>query len=97
MDQVSMMEEGNNEKIEQLGDMVDQMKKMSELIGDEIRNQDTLIDDVDSDISGARALIENGMKEMKKLIAQSGGGHMICLALFVMCFFFGIYWLARFK
>ena len=43
---------------------------MSSLIGEEIRSQDEIIDGLEGDMSGARAMLANMMKHMDRLIAQ---------------------------
>merc|ERR1711971_1197315 len=87
LDQATLMEEGNSEKINQLSDQVARMKQMSNLIGDELKKQDGLIDDVEADISGAREKLKNIMKHMNRLIQQSKSWHMIIFCLFCCCFF----------
>jgi len=48
-------------------------------------------------MSGARAMLENAMKNMKRLLEQSNSNHMCYLVIFVMLFFWAIYFMAKTK
>merc|ERR1712166_690099 len=88
-DHMMAMEEGSQDaSITALREKMALIKDMSNVMGDEIREQNDMIDGIDTDMQGARNQLAKAMKHAKELLAQAGSRHMCYLFLFVLMFFF---------
>ncbi|VDD93636.1 unnamed protein product [Enterobius vermicularis] len=89
------MERQNDDLVEKLSSKVAALKKITIAIGDDVRDQNRLLNEVDSEFDASKSLLGSTMKRLG-IVARSGGGSMLCyLVLFSLFVFFIIYYLAR--
>eukprot|EP00658_Telonema_sp_P-2_P077510 TRINITY_DN7028_c0_g1_i1.p1 TRINITY_DN7028_c0_g1~~TRINITY_DN7028_c0_g1_i1.p1 ORF type:complete len:108 (+),score=30.39 TRINITY_DN7028_c0_g1_i1:217-540(+) len=87
-DMIYDMEAGHNDKIDRLRSTTDRIREIAMVMGEELKDQNQMIDGIDKDMSTARAALEKAMAHARRLAAQAGSRHMCYLLLFVLGFFF---------
>lgn len=91
----SFMERQNDSLVDQLSGKVAALKKITIAIGDDVRDQNRLLNEMDSDFDASKSLLGSTMRKLN-VVAKAGGKNMLCyLILFSLFVFFVIYYLAR--
>ncbi|PAV63826.1 hypothetical protein WR25_03234 [Diploscapter pachys] len=91
----SYLERHNDELVDGLSSKVAALKKVTIAIGEDVREQNRLLNDMDSEFDSSKGLLQSTMKRLG-IVARSGGKNMICyLILFCLFVFFVIYCLSR--
>merc|ERR1712066_413849 len=86
-----------NQRLENdLNDKVKALKDISINIGTEVRHQNAMLNDMDSDTNSLQNLLSGSMTRLKKLAGRSGGCKNWCMiGGFVFATFFVMYFILR--
>jgi blocked-early-in-transport protein 1 len=84
----------NDEAMADLRGKVGQIRELSIAIGDEVRDQNRLLDEMDSDVNRAQGLLGKTMKRLDAL-AQRSGGSLCMMTMFIVFVFCMIYYMLR--
>lgn len=94
-DSGTFMERHNDELVEQLSGKVAALKKITIAIGDDVREQNRLLNEMETDFDASRGLLGSTMRRLN-WVAKAGGKNFTCyLMLFSFFVFLVIYYLAR--
>lgn len=94
-DSHSLYQDENQRLEEELRSKVGALKSLSIDIGDEVRNQNALLNDMDDDMSKVRGFLGSTMARLKG-ITRGGYGRMWCyMFAFTMAVFFFMYVIIR--
>lgn len=89
------IERQNDDLVEKLSGKVAALKKITIAIGDDVRDQNRLLNEMDSDFDASKSLLGSTMRRLG-IVSRSGGKSMLCyLVLFSLVVFIIIYYLVR--
>lgn len=89
------MEGENDEKIGMLGSKVSELRELSIQIGRHVKDDKSLLDDLDGNFDGTGSLLSGTMKRLNTLSNSKDSRHMLFLACFVVLVFMLVYKLSR--
>ncbi|CAJ0601647.1 unnamed protein product [Cylicocyclus nassatus] len=91
----SYLERQNDNLVDELSTKVAALKKVTISIGEDVREQNRLLNSMDDDFDSSKNLLMSTMKRLG-IVSRAGGKNLICyLVLFALFVFFVIYYLAR--
>ncbi|VDN32429.1 unnamed protein product [Gongylonema pulchrum] len=91
----AFMERRNDELVEKLSGKVAALKKITIAIGDDVREQNRLLGDMEGDFDASKGLLGSTMRKLGR-VAKAGGKNLTCyLVLFSLFVFLVIYYLTR--
>lgn len=90
-----MIEAENDQRVDKLRGHVGQMRHLALDIGNEVRDQNALLDGMSGSFDKAGHSIRNTITLVRRLASNAGGGHMCILFIFAFIFFVLIYFLLR--
>lgn len=93
----SILEQQNNERINELSDQVSRLKGLTIDIGNEVREQNSLLDGMGDGFANTRDLLQNSLRRIGTMLESGGSKHMcymVAFCVFVMIF---LWWLMTFK
>ncbi|KAI6228941.1 BET1-like protein [Aphelenchoides fujianensis] len=94
-DNHTFLEQQNDSLADDLSSKVNHLKRVTIAIGDDVREQNRLLNQMDSDFDLSRTLLGSTMKKLG-IVSRAGGHKLLCyLVLFSFFVFLVIYWLAR--
>ncbi|CAB3409755.1 unnamed protein product [Caenorhabditis bovis] len=89
------LERHNDNLIDGLSSKVAALKRVTIAIGDDVREQNRLLSDMDNDFDSSKGLLQSTMRRLG-IVSKAGGKNLMCyLILFSLFVFFVIYCLAR--
>ncbi|CAP37205.1 Protein CBR-NBET-1 [Caenorhabditis briggsae] len=89
------LERHNDDLVNGLSSKVAALKRVTIAIGDDVREQNRLLSDMDNDFDSSKGLLQSTMRRLG-IVSKAGGKNMLCyLILFALFVFFVIYCLAR--
>ena len=83
----NILEQQNNERINELSDHVARLKGLTIDIGNEVREQNSLLDNMGDGFSSTRDLLQGSLGRISTMLETTGGKHMCYLvgcAVFTM-------------
>eukprot|EP01134_Creolimax_fragrantissima_P006440 CFRG6440T1 len=89
-----MMEQDNDSLVLDLSNKIGALKSLTTGIGEEVRAQNSFLDEMQDSFAGAGDLLGGAMKKLQQ-VAAKGGGLMCYLMLFVLFVMGVMYYLAR--
>jgi blocked early in transport 1 len=92
-----ILEQQNNDRINELSAHVARLKGLSIEIGDEVREQNSLLDGMGDGFANTRDLLQGSLVRIGTMLQSGGGRHMcymVAFCVFVMVF---LWWLMSFK
>jgi len=89
------MEQQNNERIDLLADQVSQLKSLSVAIGDEVSEQNNMLDSMDSGFASTRDLLGSTINRIGTMLGATSSKHMFYLAGFVVFVMIFLYWMMK--
>lgn len=93
--QSMFLEQQNDTLADDLASKVNHLKRVTIAIGDEVRGQNSLINQMDSGFDFSKTLLGSTMKKLG-IVSNAGGHKLLCyLVLFAFFVFLVIYWLCR--
>lgn len=90
-----MIEHANDERVDHLRGHVGEMRHLAINIGDEVRDQNAMLDGMRDNFDNADDRIRNTITQIRRLASSSGGFHLCMLLLFAFAFFALIYLLIQ--
>lgn len=91
----TFVEHRNDALVEMLSGKVAALKKITIAIGDDVREQNRLLNEMETDFDVSKGLLGSTMRKLNR-VAKAGGKHLTCyLVLFSLFVFLIIYYLIR--
>ncbi|VDK66064.1 unnamed protein product [Onchocerca ochengi] len=91
----TFMERRNDALVEKLSGKVAALKKITIAIGDDVREQNRLLNEMETDFDRSKGLLGSTMRKLNR-VAKAGGKNLTCyLVLFALFVFLVIYYLIR--
>lgn len=91
----NIMEQQNNDRISELSDQVARLKGLTIDIGNEVQEQNSLLDNMGDGFSNVGDMLTGSLARMGIMLERGGAKHMcylVCFVVFVMVF---LYWLVK--
>ncbi len=88
----NILEQQNNDRISELSDQVARLKGLTIDIGNEVREQNSLLDDMGDGFSGVSNLLGSSLKRIGTMLESGGAKHMCYLVAFVVLVMVFLYW-----
>jgi len=90
-----LLEQQNDELVDGLSQKVGSLKRIAIAIGDDVREQNKLLNEMDSSFDATKGLLGATMKKLG-IVSKAGGKNVLCyLVLFSFFVFLVIYFLTR--
>lgn len=90
-----MIEAENDQRVDKLRGHIGQMRHLALDIGNEVRDQNALLEGMSGSFDKAGHSIRHTITLVRRLASNGGGGHMCILFVFAFIFFVLIYFLLR--
>lgn len=90
----NILEQQNNDRISELSDQVARLKGLTIDIGNEVREQNSLLDDMGDGFSGVSNLLGSSLKRIGAMLESGGSKHMCYLVTFVVLVMVFLYWVS---
>jgi blocked early in transport 1 len=90
----NILEHQNNDRISELSDQVARLKGLTIDIGNEVREQNSLLDDMGDGFSGVSNLLGTSLKRIGTMLESGGSKHMCYLVSFVVAVMVFLYWVS---
>jgi len=88
----SLLEQQNDELSERLSEKVMRLKRVAISIGDEVRDQNMLLNGMETSFDSTRSILASTMKKLG-IVSRTGGKNVLCyLILFAFFVFLIIYY-----
>ena len=93
----NILEQQNNERINELSESVARLKGLTIDIGNEVREQNSLLDNMGDGFSNTRDMLQSSLRRIGTMLESGGAKHMcymVAFCVFVMIF---LWWLMSYK
>eukprot|EP01147_Barroeca_monosierra_P011047 gene11047-3116_t len=90
-----LLESENNKEVDSLFSKVSRLKEVTIGIGDEVKRQNSLLDDMSGSFQDTGTLLGISMRKVKGLTTAGGGRIMCYMVGFAIIVFFAIYVLMK--
>lgn len=91
----SIMEQQNNDRISELSEQVARLKGLTIDIGNEVREQNSLLDNMGDGFTNVGDMLTGSLARMGMMLERGGAKHMCYLVAFVVFVMVLLYWLVR--
>lgn len=91
----NIMEQQNNDKIDQLSDQVALLKGLTIDIGNEVREQNSLLDQMGDGFANTGDLLAGSLKKIGTMLESGGAKHMLIMVGFIVTVFVLLYMLMK--
>ncbi len=91
----NIMEQQNNDKIDQLSDQVALLKGLTIDIGNEVREQNSLLDQMGDGFSNTGELLAGSLRKIGTMLEAGGAKHMCYMVAFIVAVFVLLYMLMK--
>lgn len=91
----NIMEQQNNDRIGELSDQVARLKGLTIDIGNEVREQNSLLDNMGDSFGNVGDMLTGSLARMGVMLERGGAKHMCYLVGFVVFVMVFLYWLVR--
>ncbi|KAL3810650.1 hypothetical protein ACHAXA_008174 [Cyclostephanos tholiformis] len=91
----SIMEQQNNDRISELSEQVARLKGLTIDIGNEVREQNSLLDNMGDGFTNVGDMLTVSLARMGIMLERGGAKHMCYLVAFVVFVMVFLYWLVR--
>lgn len=92
-----IMEQQNNERIDELSDQVARLKGLTIDIGNEVREQNSLLDGIGDTFSNTGDLLQGSLRRIGTMLESGGTKHMCYMVAFIVGVMIFLWWLMSFK
>ena len=89
------MENENDAQLGLLGNKVSELRELSIAIGKHVKDDNTLLNDLDGNFDGTGSILSGTMKKLGNLTSSKDSRHMLYLIVFVVVVFLLVYKLSR--
>lgn len=93
----NIMEQQNNDRISELSDQVARLKGLTIDIGNEVREQNSLLDNMGDGFSNVGDLLTGSLARIGTMLESGGAKHMCYMVGFVVFVMVFLYWLMSYK
>mmetsp|Transcript_36884 Transcript_36884/g.42071 ORF Transcript_36884/g.42071 Transcript_36884/m.42071 type:complete len:140 (-) Transcript_36884:20-439(-) len=93
----NILEQQNNERISELSEQVARLKGLTIDIGNEVQEQNSLLDDMGDGFSGVSNLLGSSLKRIGTMLESGGAKHMCYMVLFLVAVMVFLYWVISYK
>jgi len=93
----NIMEQQNNEKIAALGDQVARLKGLTIDIGNEVREQNSLLDQMGDSFGNTGDLLSGSLRRIGTMLESGGPKHMCYMVGFIVFVMVFLYWVMTHK
>lgn len=89
----NILEQQNNERMNELANHVALLKGLTIEIGNEVREQNSLLDNMNDGFTNTRDLLQNSLRRIGSMLEQGGTKHMCYMVLFCVGVMMLLWWL----
>ena len=93
----NILEQQNNERINELSDQVARLKGLTISIGDEVREQNSLLDNMQDGFMNTGDLLRSSLSRIGTMLESGGTKHMLYMIGFCVLAMLFLWWLMSFK
>jgi len=93
----NILESQNNERINELSDQVARLKGLTIDIGSEVREQNSLLDNMGDGFLHTGDLLRSSLTRIGTMLETGGTKHMLYMIAFCVCAMCFLWWLMSFK
>jgi blocked-early-in-transport protein 1 len=93
----NILEQQNNERIFELSEQVSKLKGLTIDIGNEVREQNSLLDTMGDGFMNTRDLLQGSLVRIGTMLESGGAKHMCYMVAFVVFVMVFLYWMMTFK
>jgi blocked early in transport 1 len=93
----NILEQQNNERINLLSEQVSRLKGLTIDIGNEVREQNSLLDTMGDGFSNTRDLLQGSLRRITHMLDRGGTKHMCYLVAFCVAVMVFLWWLMSYK
>lgn len=93
----SILEQQNNERINELADHVARLKGLTIDIGNEVREQNSLLDNMGDGFQNTRDMLQGSLRRIGSMLEQGGAKHMCYMVAFCVFIMVFLWWLMSSK
>ncbi len=93
----NILEQQNNDRIAELSDQVSRLKSLTIDIGNEVREQNSLLDNMGDGFSSTRDLLQGSLRRIGFMLERGGSKHMCYMVGFVVAVMVFLYWVMSYK
>ena len=89
----NILEQQNNERMNELANHVALLKGLTIEIGNEVREQNSLLDNMNDGFTNTRDLLQNSLRRIGTMLEQGGTKHMCYMVIFCVGVMMLLWWL----
>jgi blocked-early-in-transport protein 1 len=93
----NILESQNNERITMLSDQVSRLKGLTIDIGNEVREQNSLLENMGDGFQNTRDLLGNSLRRIGTMLESGGAKHMCYMVLFAVFVMLFLWWLMSYS
>lgn len=93
----NILEQQNNERIDALSEHVSRLKGLTIEIGNEVREQNSLLDNMSDRFQNTRDMLQGSLRRIGTMLEQGGAKHMCYMVAFCVLVMLFLWWLMSFK
>ncbi len=93
----NILEQQNNERIYELSEQVARLKGLTIDIGNEVREQNSLLDQMGDGFMNTKDMLQGSMRRIGTMLQSGGSKHMCYMVSFVVFVVVFLYWMMTFK
>jgi len=93
----NILEQQNNERINELSEHVSRLKGLTIDIGNEVREQNSLLDNMSDGFQNTRDMLQGSLRRIGTMLEQGGAKHMCYMVGFCVSVMLFLWWLMSSK
>jgi blocked-early-in-transport protein 1 len=93
----NIVEQQNNERISMLSDQVARLKGLTIDIGNEVREQNSLLDNMGDGFQSTRDMLSGSLRRISTMLESGGMKHMCYMVAFCVLVMIFLWWLMSYK
>jgi blocked-early-in-transport protein 1 len=93
----NILEQQNNDRISELSDQVARLKGLTIDIGNEVKEQNSLLDTMGDGFMNTRDMLQGSLVRIGTMLESGGAKHMCYMVGFVVFVMIFLYWILTFK
>mmetsp|Transcript_22980 Transcript_22980/g.32097 ORF Transcript_22980/g.32097 Transcript_22980/m.32097 type:complete len:158 (+) Transcript_22980:304-777(+) len=93
----NIMEQQNNDRINELSDQVARLKGLTIDIGNEVREQNSLLENMENSFGNVGDLLAGSLRRIGTMLESGGAKHMCYMVAFVVFVMVFLYWVMSYK
>lgn len=93
----NIMEQQNNDRINELSDQVARLKGLTVDIGNEVREQNSMLGDMGENFGNVGDLLAGSLRRIGTMLESGGAKHMCYMIAFIVAVMIFLYWVMTYK